>query len=1135
MDPAAVLNSLDSIIVQKCGEGHSITVNRVCLENAQETWKTQISVKWPRELTVAALAPTKKESLLQARSLMCAALKELRIFDDKVFEAPHNLSKQPATAPQVPTTHPCGKDLGLPSDSCPEINGNVRGAASTPVCNEGPTFVPSLVDINRAKSLLHNIYAYISQLKLDDTLMPSYATCFGQSNKAIWETVLRVRWPCELAFKGQAPTKSRSESLAAAALVEYLVRNGHVDRTLSPRSCSDSQLNREAKLLKSQRSAPVPVALPADCVHDMRDIVDRFEAIVLNASKGQEEEEFLGCDTENCIDDTSGKSRNVRDIMTGRFLTSRSEHLQISRDRQLLGLQRNSGHFDAVRRGLPIFAHREEIVRMVEDNQVVVLCGETGSGKTTQVPQYIFEEYIQKGVGSSCNIVVTQPRRIATISMARRVASERGEQLGETVGFQVRLNKQLLPTRGGVLFCTVGILLRHLQENPSLQGLSHVIVDEVHERDVCTDFLLVLLRKVLEGNSTLKVVLMSATIDAGKFSEYFGGAPIIAIPGKIHPVTQYFLEDLSAANVVSLSSLPKNPADTVRLVPDVVVYLMRMKPPGAILCFLPGWNEINKVRLALCKLVPPQHHEWILPLHSRLHYSEQQRIFATPPPGVRKVILSTNLAETSITVDDVVYVVDAGLQREQRFNLATGVTLLGTFPTSQSSTRQRVGRAGRLRSGEAYHLYTREDLGQRDLHVLPEMQTTGLTRVLLDCKLFCPNMKVEDVLSLAPDPPSPKMIAKAGQDLQAMGMMDASGELTDLGHYVVHFGTAPQLAKAVIYAAMFGCLDPVVSIAALLSESANLFTGVSCDGVNRGKQVKLNYESTRTSDHAALSQIYVNWLELEHADDQAHFCRTNALNPFCLELSKGLGEELVASLMRGLLEDSGWCDGNSPPGRRKWGLELNSRLDSDELVYGVLAASLYPHVLRIMQGKLKNKVIVPNGVEFVCLDNKRAAISEDSLLHRVPPTYEHPWLVYFSALQPSEYQLTTVYDSTMVTSLHLLFFAGREVDMIEDYVYLADTQQAKASGQACLLIDRQSVLAFRCSMEDADLICRWRRMVDYMLALHLSLHRSEYCSPEETVLRQEIWPKVVDATARVLSRHRAMAASSGNCPNGRVE
>lgn len=397
-------------------------------------------------------------------------------------------------------------------------------------------------------------------------------------------------------------------------------------------------------------------------------------------------------------------------------------------------------------------------------------------------------------------------------------------------------------------------------------------------------------------------------------------------------------------------------------------------------------------------------------------------------------------------------------------------------------------------------------------------------------------MKVEDLLSLAPDPPLPEMIVKAGEDLQAMGMMDASGELTDLGHYVVHFGTAPQLAKAIIYAALFGCLDPVVSIAALLTESANLFTGISSDGVNRGKQMKLYYEPTQCSDHAALSQIYVNWSQLGNADDQQHFCWQNSLNPFCLELSKGLGEELVASLMRSLLQDSGRRDNNSPPGQAEWGLELNSQSDKDELVYAVLTASLYPHVLRVLEGKVKNKLVVPKGVEFSCLDNKRAVVSEDSLLHRVPPTYEHPWLVYFSALQPSQHQLTTVYDCTMVTSLHLLLFAGREVDMVEDYVYLAGMQHAPASGKACLLIDGRSVLAFRCSVEDAGLIRRWRRMLDYMLALHLSLQRSEQCSQEESVLRREIWPQIVDTTTKVLSRHKAVAAAaSGDCLGGRAE
>ncbi|KAK8773469.1 hypothetical protein V5799_011998 [Amblyomma americanum] len=603
---------------------------------------------------------------------------------------------------------------------------------------------------------------------------------------------------------------------------------------------------------------------------------------------------------------------------------------------------------------------------------------------------------------------------------------------------------------------------------------------------------------------------MSATINADKFSEYFNGAPIIRIPGKIHPVTQYFLEDLVADNLVPQDALRKAASDPVRIVPEVLTFIMETKPPGAVLCFLPGWSEITWVRNELCKVAPARFHEWILPLHSQLRYREQQRIFETPPPDVRKVILCTNLAETSITVDDVVYVVDAGLQREQRFCPSTGISLLGTFPTSQASARQRMGRAGRLRPGESYHLYTRTDLASREQFALPEMQATDLTRVVLDCKLFCPSRNVKDILVLAPDPPTPERIEKAIKDLQGMGMMDANEELTDLGHYVIHFATAPQLAKAIIYSALFGCLDPVVAIAAILSESAKLFNK-DTQKTSKGKQVKACYEQTQTSDHIALSQIFDHWNFLgDDPDEQQSFCRHNALNAFCLELSKGQCMEFEGQLMRCMRVDP------SPvAGEKEWGLAVNSRSDRCELTLAVLTAGLYPNVLRVLNGRIQNSI------EFACLDQRRATISEESLLHRVPPVYEHPWLVYYSALQPSKHQLITMYDCSMVSSLHLLLFAGQGVHIIEDYIFDARSQAPTASNKACLIIDEQQLLTFRCSKRDADLLWRWRRMLDYMLDLHLSLDENIERCAEETYLRRELWPRIVDATAALLSQHQS--------------
>ncbi|XP_049517208.1 ATP-dependent RNA helicase DHX30-like [Dermacentor silvarum] len=369
---------------------------------------------------------------------------------------------------------------------------------------------------------------------------------------------------------------------------------------------------------------------------------------------------------------------------------------------------------------------REAIVSAI--NRVVVLYGETGSGKITQTAQFISEDYIHGEQGYWCNIMVTQPRRIAGISMAKHAALEWHEELSDTVGFQVRLMKQLLTSRGGILFCTAGILLRPLQQNVELQGVSHVIVDKVHERDVCTDFLLVLLREVLSIHHSFNVIRMSATINTDKYSEYFDEAPVIIILGKPHPVTPFFMDDLVSENIVTAEAFPKCASDAVRIVPDVFMHIVEMKPSEAIFCFLPGWNEINKVRAELCERAPSKFDDWILPLHSRLRYQEQQKIFQNPPADVRKVILSTNLTETSVTVDDVVYVVGTGLHRDQ--------CLLGTFTTSMVSVQQRAGRAGRVRSGESCHLITQNEFLSGDQFKRPEVQTTDLTTVVLDCKSY---------------------------------------------------------------------------------------------------------------------------------------------------------------------------------------------------------------------------------------------------------------------------------------------------------------------------------------------------------------------------------------------------------------
>lgn len=337
------------------------------------------------------------------------------------------------------------------------------------------------------------------------------------------------------------------------------------------------------------------------------------------------------------------------------------------------------------------FHFRDDIISQLESERVLLVKGEPGCGKSTQLPQFILDHFTQQGKGTDCNIVITQPRRISAISLAERVAHERRERLGESVGYQVRL-QSVLPQgpSGGVLFCSTGILLRRLQNNPSLLGCSHVILDEAHERDLNTDILIVLLNRALQKNPDLKLVIMSATINAGLFEKYFN-CSTINVPGFTYPVKMHFLEDMLNLGIKGVTSqdmsLP-NPAPNSEQMARVVQWISKTKPPGAILCFLPGWSEIQKLKRELEEVLNHKNHI-ILPVHSRLPHSDQALIFNRAPEGVRKVILATNIAETSITINDVVYVVDSCAHKEIRLQHDTGLSSIDNQWVSQGNINQR--------------------------------------------------------------------------------------------------------------------------------------------------------------------------------------------------------------------------------------------------------------------------------------------------------------------------------------------------------------------------------------------------------------------------------------------------------------
>ncbi len=461
---------------------------------------------------------------------------------------------------------------------------------------------------------------------------------------------------------------------------------------------------------------------------------------------------------------------------------------------------------------LPVSGRREEIARAIAANQVVIVCGETGSGKTTQLPKICLE----LGRGVEGLIGHTQPRRIAARTTASRIAQELHAELGGVVGYKIRFNDHVSP-QTYVKLMTDGILLAETQGDRELRQYDTLIIDEAHERSLNIDFLLGYLRKLMPKRPELKIIITSATIDADRFAKHFAdasgkAAPVIEVSGRLYPVEvryQPVETDSDRRARGGNASAREDEGDLEQAIVDAVDDLARVGQ-GDVLVFLPGEREIREAAEALRKHHPP--HTEILPLFARLSAAEQERVFK--PHGARRIVLATNVAETSLTVPGIRYVVDTGLARVKRYSYRNKVEQLRVEGVSQAAARQRAGRCGRVASGVCIRLYAEEDFNKRAEFTDPEVLRSSLASVILRM-LSLGLGEPEDFPFI--DPPSPKAITDGYALLAELGAVDDDRILTDIGRQLARLPLDPRIARMVLAAKEEGSLAEVLVIASALA------------------------------------------------------------------------------------------------------------------------------------------------------------------------------------------------------------------------------------------------------------------------------------------------------------------------------
>lgn len=634
------------------------------------------------------------------------------------------------------------------------------------------------------------------------------------------------------------------------------------------------------------------------------------------------------------------------------------------------------------------------------------------------------------------------------MSVSERIATERGENLGETVGYKVRL-EGMKGRDTHLLFCTTGILLRRLLVDRNLKGVTHVIVDEIHERGMNEDFLLIVLKDVLPHRPELRLILMSATLDAELFSSYFGGAPMVHIPGFTHPVRTHFLENIlemtgyrltpynqiddygqdkvwklnkqaprkrksqitsAVEDVLRAADFKEYNAQTrdslscwnpdcigFNLIEYLICNICENEKPGAVLVFMTGWDDINslKDKLQAHPILGDPSRVLLLTCHGSMASLDQRLIFSKPDDGVRKVVLATNIAETSITIDDVVFVIDCGKAKETSYDALNNTPCLLPSWISKVSAKQRRGRAGRVQPGECYHLYPQCVYNAFADYQLPEILRTPLQSLCLQIKSLKLG-SISEFLSRALQSPELLAVQNAVEYLKIIGALDENENLTVLGRYLTMLPMEPKLGKMLILGAIFNCLDPILTVVAGLSVRDPFLTPL--DKKDLAEAAKAQF-SRDYSDHLALVRAYEGWKEADKDQAGYEYCWKNFLSAQSMKAIDSLRREFYS-----LLKDTGLVDSNTAT-CNTWSYDVH-------LLRAVICYGLYPGICSIVHNEKSFSLKTMEDGQVLLYSNSVNA--RDS---RIP----YPWLVFNEKIKVNSIFLR---DSTAISDSVLLLFGG---------------------------------------------------------------------------------------------------------------